>query len=382
MTNDELLLQKNIKLSKCRLNIENGMLIYKIKEKTFNYDVLKKIIAFLNYLNDKYKKVNLPIVFELGNIQFVDKLIYTIFECVCNVLITKWERNVYVQFSNKDTIWTAGVESSPMLLLTTGEKKHIIKFQDKFQKEIYHNHYRRVVKGNKKEESNYLCKIMTDIEIFLKTFLVSKQCRDDISEVIVELIGNAEEHTLSDCLIDLDVSPGYSKKDSEGKYYGINIAIINFSDKLLGDGLKSKLFSSDAVLDDRHSQLINAYDLHSKNFSDFYNEDDFFNVASFQHRISERKQSEYTGGTGLTKLIHSLEVQSDAHRCYVISGERRLLFHKEYLEYNDDNWIGFNKEKDFLGHIPHRINIEKTSIYFPGTAYNLNFVMKEDETNG
>lgn len=50
---------------------------------------------------------------------------------------------------------------------------------------------------------------------------------------------------------------------------------------------------------------------------------------------------------------------------------------KELLQYND-GFIGFNKENDFLGHIPD-ISIFEDSIFFPGTAYNLNFAIRKGE---
>ena len=46
------------------------------------------------------------------------------------------------------------------------------------------------------------------------------------------------------------------------------------------------------------------------------------------------------------------------------------------LSYDDDNWVGFNTANDFLTQIPDVQCIEKSKIFFPGTAFNLNFVMK------
>ena len=67
------------------------------------------------------------------------------------------------------------------------------------------------------------------------------------------------------------------------------------------------------------------------------------------------------------------------HMCYVLSGKRGMIFKKEYLEYNDERWIGFNKENDFLTQIPDVDIFDECDIFFPGTAYNLNFVMAVDE---
>ncbi|MEI3281658.1 MAG: hypothetical protein V8R61_02550 [Enterocloster sp.] len=104
----------------------------------------------------------------------------------------------------------------------------------------------------------------------------------------------------------------------------------------------------------RYKDVWNAYKFHQGYFNSEYTEDDFFNIAAFQHKISGSIRKEVTGGTGLTKLIYSLEKRSDAHNCYMSSGKRLLWFQREFLEYNDDNWIGFNLNKDFLTHIPER----------------------------
>lgn len=381
MTNEELLFEKNNTKGKTKIKITQGMVVYEPPDSMFNYTTLKSIINFLNYVHEKYRGIKIPISFELGNIYFIDKLVYVLFECICDCLISNWGHDVYVQFNNEDTIWTAGICSSPLLLLKTGEKKHIQKFKQKFNIDIYHHHYRRIVKGCEQKDSIVLSKIMSEIESFLKTFSVQKECRDEITEVIVELMGNAGEHTGSDCLIDLDVSHGYRKKGDSSNYYGINLAIVNFSGKLLGDGLKEKILGEIEYLDDRHKEVKIAYQLHRKNFGEKYTKNDFFNIASFQNRISEREKTEHTGGTGLPKLIKSLEQRSDSHRCYVISGDRGVIFLKRYLEYNSENWIGFNKEKDFLSNIPALESVEESQIYFPGTAYNLNFVMKGEDEN-
>ena len=86
------------------------------------------------------------------------------------------------------------------------------------------------------------------------------------------------------------------------------------------------------------------------------------------------------GGTGLTCLINSLQRKSDSDDCYVLSGNKIVLFLKEYLSYNDD-WIGFNKSNDFFSDTPDYEVFDRSQMYFSGTAYNLNFVMKSEDNN-
>lgn len=377
MENIELLMKYNDEHTYNTLKVENKRIVFRLEDEKFDYSTLKKIIIFCNSVHHKYKGINLPIVFQLNNIKVDNKMIYIIFECICECLISVWKHDVRVVFENANHIWSEGIQSSPLLLLGTGKKKHLEKFQQRFRFDLYKRHFRRLVKGNEQADSDFLCKLAGDIDSFLKFFSVREEYRDAISEVAVELIGNAGEHAVADCLIDIDVSKRYTKIANGQNYYGINIAIINYADKLLGDGIKEKIESQE-LLDDRHEKVKKAYMIHRNAFNEHYIEQDFYSVASFQHRISEREEV-YTGGTGLTKLIQSLESKADMHMCYVLSGKRGMIFKKEYLEYNDERWIGFNKENDFLTQIPDVDIFDECDIFFPGTAYNLNFVMAVDE---
>ena len=262
------------------------------------------------------------------------------------------------------------------MLLKTGEKKHLKKFIDKYLFDIYNNHYRRVLSQlDMKDEK--LSKIMDEIRNFLKYFDVTEQCLDDISEVIIELIGNVCEHTDSECLVDIDVTTPYYKKDEKGLFYGINLTVLNFSEMLFCEQIKKRILSPTKEMKERYQKVKEAYGFHSKYFGKEYQEEDFFNIAAFQHKISGNEEKCITGGTGLTKLIYSLENRSDTHNCYLISGKRALFFNHELLEYNENNWIGFNQEKDFLFHLPEKGVVVPDKIYMPGVAYNLNFAMKE-----
>lgn len=82
------------------------------------------------------------------------------------------------------------------------------------------------------------------------------------------------------------------------------------------------------------------------------------------------------------QLINSLEKNADNHSCYVLSGKRGIRFYPQYLEYNSDKWIGFNKSNDFLHDRPSKNVIVESDTYFPGTAYNFTLIMKKGENDG
>lgn len=251
---------------------------------------------------------------------------------------------------------------------------------EKFQNDLFENHYRMVL--SKSEDNAELSKRMDEFSYFLKFSGVDDSCIDELAEVFAELVGNVWEHTYSDCLVDVDVTNSYFKRKSDGAFVGINIAVLNFSEELLGDRLYDKITNSNIELPDRYELVRKAYKKHSMFFGDDYTQEDFFNIASFQHKISGRSDKSITGGTGLTKLISSLEKRSDAHNCYLISGNRALFFIHQYLEYDANGWIGFNLNNNFFEAKPAKETIGRNAIYMPGTAYNLNFVMKRGNEYG
>ena len=69
---------------------------------------------------------------------------------------------------------------------------------------------------------------------------------------------------------------------------------------------------------DRYKKLLEAYNYHKQFFGSEYTEDDFFNIATFQNRISGNPNKEEVGGTGLTYLIKSLQEKSDSDDFVVI----------------------------------------------------------------
>jgi hypothetical protein len=378
LLNEELILNKNSSICSSKILIKNKRVMYKLKTGILNGWAIRDIIGYINGVKKRYGALKIPIIFDLGNAEIADKLTYIIFECLCDYLITVCKQNVQIFCKPVNSIWTDGIESSPLVLLNCRGKDNIQKYSQKFQMEIYKNHYRRLVTAEAMERTSILSEIMEDIDYFLKIFDVDEESRKEISEVAVELIGNAGEHSKSDCLIDLDVTGAYHKVEGDCGYYGINLVVLNFSEILLGDGIRRKICDNPKELNSRHKMIAETYDKHKLYFNDDYCEQDFFNIASFQHKITGRIDNSVTGGTGLSLLIRSLEDKSDAHMCYVLSGDRVLWFHKEFLEY-DNGWIGFNESHQFLSDRPDESSLSFCPMFMPGTAYNLNFVLKKED---
>lgn len=386
MENEKLLFQKNTKsIKKMKISVNNNReAIFRFRKQKIGGKEIAELIMCINCLENKYKSIKIPVIFDLGDVCFADKLTMIIFENICHYVLTNL-RVISLRFNIREwDIWNEGIWSSPLLLLRERDKLHRDKFLKKYKWEIYRNHYRRIVLIDERNNPWLLSKIASDIHTFLSVFCVSDVCREKIQLVISELIGNVDEHTETECLLDIDVTEPYTKKGEQGDFCGINIVVLNYSDRLFGDGLKDKLSNKERIdlnKNPRYETVIDALDNHKNYFDEEYTEEDFYNIASFQHKISGREKNSSTGGTGLTKLIQSLEEMSDAHRCYMLSGNRVIRFHRDFLEYNSELWIGFNKENDFKDVAPDKHSIDHCPVFFPGTAYNLNFAMRKEIEN-
>lgn len=374
-----MILESNPRKTKSHALSNDGFHFY-LSQDEFDGKVINEIIAFINGIRLKYKNNQLPIHLDLGEVTISDKLTYIMLESLCYLLIEKYRYKVHLNWKPENKIHTFGVYSSPLLMLKYKDYSKLKEFQSKFKYDTYKNHYRKVVNQSKR---NYLGILMSDINTFLTANNISLENREQLSEVVAELVGNAGEHGQSDCLVDIDVTEVFKKNvdgvDQPEDYIGINIAILNFSNKNLNADLKLKIQNN--IEDKRYLKLREAYNYHKENFTENYGEEDFWNLGCLQHKISGSLEKISSGGTGSTVLIRSLQEKADANKCYLISGKRALYLIRDYLEFDDKEkmWLGFNKTADFFNDIPEEEVVAPCAINFPGTAYNLTFVMKEEE---
>lgn len=342
-----------------------------------NFTEIKIISNYVYFLKTIYKSKKLPILFNLGNVKLTDKFVYSLFEIICYDLI-KCGYKVKVKYNIiEKPIISEGIDYIPLNLLTV-ENPDYNKFIKKFNAEIYRNHFRFFAKQNDKKKNLLPTKIMSDLSIFLNNLINNEKYCQKISEVVSELVDNTLEHTKSDCLVDVDVALNYGHKKKVGNIYdGINVCVIDLSGRKLGSDIKD--FFNDNVNNVWYNKLRKAYNYHSKHWSAKYSEDDFFMLSAFQNNISSRRKDYHSGGTGLTTLITTLENDAENYLCYVINNNRLFKFSSDCLNRNDDLWVGFNKENDFINHIPQLNNFENANIILPGTAYNLVFVINRSD---
>lgn len=352
------------------------------RDREFGAKQILDVIAFVNGVHYNYKNINIPIYLHFSYVEIIDKLSYVILECICYSLLKDFHQAVSISWAPENNILTQGVYSSPLAIINTNTAKLSQKYIDKFNYDIFRYHFRKVVTEDK-NDTNYLGKLQQDIYNFLSTFYIEEDYKDDIVEMIGEIVGNAIEHAQSQCLLDIDVTTDHSKRVESvvqnGNYYGINIVILNFSDTLFGDGIRNRIENDELNSDERYILLKKAYLFHKEKFSEDYLYEDFCNIASMQHKISGCTYKGKAGGRGLTTLIKSLQDKSDSDNCYLLSGKRIVYFKKEALQYDEDDWLGFNEDRDFFTNIPNQLVTQECIVDFPGTAYNLNFILKREE---
>ena len=379
MRNISLLLEcnKHLENKSFKIEIYDNKIVCRVESVEFDGVTIKKIIQNINTILKKFRSNKVPIIFSFGDASIKDKLSFIMFECLCYLLITKFKNKISIDLKPKADTSINSIQFSPITDLNT----NIDVFTKRFKYELQGKHFRKLIDGCDKADTNYLGILQQDIDFFLKHISIAQDCRDDMSEVIVELVGNAIEHGMSDCLLDIDVTDDYIAKSDihNNRYLGINIAIVNFSEKNLNHGLMKR--STDGLYKtDRHQRLEEAYTFHKSNFSEEYTENDFYTLASFQDKISGRSDKpRETGGVGLTKLIKSLQEKSHGEFCYMITGNRAVMFKLALLGYDNDEWLGFNEERNFFSNVPDKEMLSNCPIYMPGTAYSLNFMIKKEE---
>ena len=357
-------------------HLQGKNLFYNSNAETFNFNELKKLINFFAEAENKYRNANIRYVIQYNkDIIFDDKLSIVLLECLFYHLIINMHRNIKLNANIKKSITSELFGYSCIWKMSNVEE-----FVKNFKFDIYEGHFRRLacvesLKSNPQE----LSVIMGDIQSFLTNCGIEKSKSCMISEISSELMDNALEHSESDCLIDIDVTKNpYIKDGNLNKlYFGVNIVVVDFSNKILGEDI-GLLLSNSEIKGEQYTKLENFNTLHKSFFNEDYKQEQFYMLSSFQNKITGRSEKSLTGGKGLTKLIEGLQKSAEAYNCYVVSNGTIINFIKEFIKQDEEKWVGFNINNDFK-FPPDKISINKSPLNIFGTAYNLNFVFEKGE---
>lgn len=358
-----------------KINLNKGIVVIYNKSTEFGGTQVKNFLGKIDYIIKRYGKACKAISIRFDIFNPKDKLSYILFEYIIYTLLKEFHQNIYVYAPKvENSIQTEGVQNS---LLKEWICRAITKdrFLNQFGNRIKQTNFRRIIEPN---DNLAVSTLMTDIKSYLKFFYIDRDDSSKISEIISELADNACEHAKSQCLIDIDVSekPYYKDDDDSTSYYSVNLCVLNFSDIYLGDTIKEKVENKKYRNSARYEKLKRAFEIHKQFFNEDYNEKKFFMLAAFQNRISGRTNETETGGKGLSQLIRELEDKAESHNCYVMSGKDVIIFRPEFLEFDDDGWIGFNNNNNFLNERPDKKVIKFSDTFLNGTAYNLTLIYR------
>ncbi len=248
-------------------------------------------------------------------------------------------------------------------------------------------YFRRFIDTEKKDDLLLLpSKLESDISSLLKCNFANKiNIIDDICTMVGELSDNIVAHTHGQGLVEIAYVPVYKKEDGyDINYFHFMINVINFSNEKLYSEI-IKCYNGNIMNVVAREKIQKAYDIHEKDFGiGNYTKNLFFMVSAFQNGTTTRKTLS-GGGTGLNKVIKKFSKKSQLSdqegkvHSYVYSGHEILSFDKEILCSTPlGDSIAFNKSNNY-NEIPDKSCITSSSFYLDGTAYNLMFIIKEND---
>ena len=376
-SNTKYFLERNhVPYNPKRITPIQGWISYTEPSDELNFIIIKKLLRFISGVHNHYRYTPMMLYIDFSRVRTIDKLTMQVLESVIYSLIVDYGHRVVINIHIDKQIHSEGFAYTPLYYL--GRKNYdAVKFKQAYEGNTQINHYRKVVPVEWTYEGKLGEYILPDVIQTISNTVADDSFCFALAEVVTELINNANEHNNSDCLFDLDISNGYRKvNDPEGLYVGVNLSVISFSEKDITTDLSKKI-ESGKYEGARYRLVANAYEKHKDFFNENYTPRDFFMTAAFQNRISGRENDNDSGGTGLTKLIQSLEEYSDSHECYMVSNDRAMYFVHDLLEYDSNGYVGFNYEKDFHNNPPNSDIFITSPIIIPGIAYNLSFVYKK-----
>lgn len=371
---------ENVKSINHSGNSGNGKNVLRIKDKNFSIDSIYKILEHMNWVIDK-NLTNLKFKVIIESEFISDEPTLMLFESILYHMISNYNLNLSYRFEIRVNV--LGYELFKNSLLYKYNNRSIDKeaYIKEYEKNVTIDgtHYKKRCKNSEEnKKGKFLSITMGDISSFLKNLNINEEYAGDIAEVISEIIGNALEHSDGDCLLNINVL-----KNDAKKYKYIDIALLDIDEINYGTGIKEYIESHNYnEYNEKNKIVIEAYENHKEYFDSQYDIEAFSIISAFQKYVTTRKESLYTGGTGLTKLIKALIDKSDAHYCYAISGNTMIKFIRKYLVLTDEGLIGFNENNNYKGNIPSKESVIKTKYNINANIYNLQFIFKEKEENG
>lgn len=346
---------------------------------SFNSGTLLYILQRVKYLK-RYKWLPLKVDLILGDVSFADKITYLMLDMIIYDIFvtTKFDLKIKVNV-DCTRVMHNGFKGTALYRATikSGGKLNKTAFITEYENSIYIDTsiYRRYYKRDILDTNPQIPSIVaTEIESMLSPHYNDDVWIEEVCEAVAELVDNTIAHTDSDCLIDLDICD-----TSDEEYKVLTIAVINFSEERLFDRIKSNIIQETYPRDDSLYEIVySAYDNHKQFASKDYTSDDFFHITAYQNGVSTRTLKSGSSGTGLTTLIRNIIGKTDETFSYSLSGNNIVFFHNDYMKVLDSGFIGFNEESDYINYPPSDQVVNKSSVYIPGTVFQLSLVRKNN----
>ncbi|ABF42398.1 hypothetical protein Acid345_3397 [Candidatus Koribacter versatilis Ellin345] len=219
--------------------------------------------------------------------------------------------------------------------------------------------------------------LVTYVERVLQhqSFMLTFEGRSDLSSIITEVIGNAEEHSGRWYAVAFS-QPGIVEQQGMPEPEECQMVLFNFG-RSIYESLVSR--GASTYVKERISALANEH-RHSRQFSDSWTEEDLWTLAALQQGVSRYRTDEKgkTRGNGTIELIRAFSELSDVpKKMCVVSGHTYILFDGSYKLRADSNglqMIAFNTSND-LEKPPDPRYVRHLKHGFPGTIISMRFVM-------
>ena len=377
--------------------------IYKYSplNKTISINDISQFVSFFDKIASK--NASIPILLDLDQCIFCDKLVYVLLETVIYYFITTYNLNITIGGELIPENCSNGISYSSLnygnfkldQLYLKSSRDYLSRCNidriDKYTKNRMCSDELSLSRWHIVKEKNIDdCLISSDINDFFTNspLITDKDLASKIAHTIIELKDNCSEHSNSDYIYDIDIKESIHKAEGiyQGKdYISVNVAIWDFSGCNIGSRIKEKInrikqyqsYDGEQVLYSNKKstfrKLMDAYDKHCHFWNNKYDFDDFCCLAAFQPGITGRESDYITGGAGLAHVLDFLLSFPDVYRCYCITGNTIITLNKDYIKKDKSGWYSFNEaeEQDFCNNIPSKACIGKSQFFYPGTAFFL-----------
>ena len=347
----------------------------RIKDNMFSIKSIYKIVEHLKWMREEMHIFETKILIDSDYIS--DQAILTLMETIIYFVINEWNFKITYRFSIKENVLGYQIFKKSILFKYNNRKIVVEDYNFEYNKEITieGDHFRKLCKNTEENRKGKFISItMDEIDIFLKCFELDNEYRNELAEVIVEIIDNALKHSEGDCILNLNLV-----KNDYHKYKYVDVAVVVIDDIFIGKEIIEYINKKDkSEYSEKNEIVLKAYENHKKSFNEKYNMNSFAMVSAFQKYVTTRKMSMNTGGTGLTTLINALIEKSTYNFCYAISGNTNLIFKKEFLNLNEEGLIGFNEENNYIEIIPNENVVSINKYDMNVNIYNLQFILKEN----